>query len=135
MVGAHSAVMFGVVFCVAGLSCRRAYGIGDHVLVDWEPNSPPYAARIVAATTPAKYKMHFDGYEEIWDEVVPRERIRGYVVGPVTPPDPPAKVRTKATQAARTNLYKVGARVRVEWHGQVYPGDDHGNRWPGAIPR
>ena len=36
-------------------------------------------------------------------------------------PEPPAKVRAKAIKAAQSNMYKMGERVRVEWHGQIYP--------------
>ena len=50
-----------------------------------------------------------------------RARIKGTVEGTVIPPEPPAKVRAKALQAAQTNIHKIGDRVRVEWHGQMYP--------------
>jgi hypothetical protein len=43
------------------------------------------------------------------------------VEGPVVHPEPPPKVRQKATQASQTSVYKIGDRVRVEWHGQMYP--------------
>jgi hypothetical protein len=57
----------------------------------------------------------------MWDEVIPRDRIKGLVEGTLVQPEPPAKVRAKAIQAAQTNVYKIGDRVRVEWHGQIYP--------------
>lgn len=99
--------------------CKRNYGVGDHVLVEWEGNT--YPAMIIAATSPTKYKVHYEGYDDIWDEVVPRNRIKGFVEGDVVQPEPPAKVRAKALQAAQTNVHKLGDRVRVEWHGQMYP--------------
>jgi hypothetical protein len=99
--------------------CKRSYGVGDHVLVDWEGNV--YPAHILEAPSPAKFKVHYDGYDAVWDEVIARDRIRGLVEGPVATPEPPAKVRAKAIQAARTNVYKINDRVRVEWHGQIYP--------------
>jgi hypothetical protein len=102
---------------VAG--CKRSYAVGDHVLVDWEGST--YPAMIIEAPAPAKFKVHYDGYDVIWDEVVNRDRVRGLVEGPVIAPEPPAKVRAKALQAAQTNVYKLGDRVRVEWHGQIYP--------------
>ena len=100
-------------------ACKRSYGVGDHVLVEWEGNS--YPAMIVEAPGPAKFKVHYDGYDPMWDEVIPRDRIKGLVEGTLVQPEPPAKVRAKAIQAAQTNVYKIGDRVRVEWHGQIYP--------------
>jgi len=101
------------------LACKRPYGVGDHVLVEWEGGV--YPAMIVAAEGPTKLKVHYDGYDAIWDEVVSRDRIKGYVEGNVVHPEPPPKVRQKAMSAAQTNVYKIGDRVRVEWHGQMYP--------------
>lgn len=98
--------------------CKRQYTVGDHVYVEWEGND--YPAVIIAATSPTKYKVHYDGYDSVWDEVVPRDRIKGLIEGAARHPEPPAKVRAKALQAAQTNRYKSGDRVRVEWHGQLY---------------
>jgi hypothetical protein len=100
-------------------ACKRSYGVGDHVMVQWEENV--YPAVIKEAPGPAKFKVHYDGYADIWDEEVPRNRIKGFVEGTVVTPEPPAKVRAKAMQAAQSNRYKINDRVRVEWHGQIYP--------------
>jgi hypothetical protein len=108
--------------CAGGLAlagCKPSYAIGDHVMVDWEGNT--YPAVILEAPGPAKFKVHYDGYDTIWDEIVVKDRIHGFVTGPVAAPEPPAKVRAKAIKAAQTNTYKPGAHVRVEWHGQIYP--------------
>jgi hypothetical protein len=99
--------------------CKRTYSVGDKVLVEWEGNV--YPAVIIEATGPSRYKVHYDGYDTIWDETVTRDRIRGIAEGRVPAPEPPAKVRAKAIQAAQTNVHKIGDRVRVEWHGQIYP--------------
>ncbi len=112
------AVLLSAGLALAG--CKRSYGIGDHVLVEWEGNV--YPAMIMEAPGPGKFKVHYDGYDTVWDEtVVGRDRIRGLVEGPVVAPEPPAKVRAKAMKAAQTNMYKINDRVRVEWHGQIYP--------------
>jgi hypothetical protein len=100
-------------------SCKAKYGVGDHVLVQWEGND--YPAYIVDAPKPSKFKVHYDGYDAVWDEEVAKDRIKGLVEGPVVAPEPPAKVRAKAIQAAQKNTYKLKDRVRVEWHGQIYP--------------
>jgi len=113
---------FSAAFLVLALllgGCKRQYAVGDHVLVQWEENV--YPAKILEAVSPTKYKVHYDGYDPIWDEVIPRDRVRGLVEGNVVHPEPPAKVRAKALQAAQTNVFKTGDRVRVEWHGQMYP--------------
>ena len=108
-----------MLFLLGLLACKRPFGVGDHVLVEWEGNV--YPAMIVGAEGPTKFKVHYDGYDAIWDEVVSRERIKGYVEGNVVHPEPPPKVRQKAMSAAQTNVYRIGDRVRVEWHGQMYP--------------
>lgn len=108
-----------VVATLALAGCKRTYGVGDHVLVQWEGNE--YPAYIIEAPGPAKFKVHYDGYDALWDETVPRDRIKGLVQGTVVAPEPPAKVRAKALQAAQSNRYKINDRVRVEWHGQIYP--------------
>jgi hypothetical protein len=104
---------------LAPAGCKRRYDVGDKVLVDWEKNT--YPAVILEISGPTKFKVHYDGYDPAWDEVVSRDRIKGPVEGKVVAPEPPAKVRAKALQAAQTNMYKINDRVRVEWHGQMYP--------------
>jgi hypothetical protein len=100
-------------------ACSRAYDVGDHVMVDWEGKE--YPAMIVDVPGPGKVKVHYDGYDEMWDEVVPRNRIKGRVEGKVTIPDPPDKVRKIAVEAAKNNKYKIGDRVSVEFHRHHYP--------------
>ncbi len=98
--------------------CDRPYDVGDHVLVEWEGNV--YPAHIKDVPRPGKVKVHYDGYDDIWDELIPRSRIKGRVKGQVTIPDPPEKVRRTAVNAAKTNQYKIGDRVKVEWHHTYY---------------
>jgi hypothetical protein len=105
--------------CLALAGCKPSYGVGDHVLVEWEGNR--YPALITEVPSPAKFRVHYDGYDAVWDETIGKDRIKGFVEGVVTPPEPPAKVRAKAFQAAQNNRYKMNDRVRVEWHGQFYP--------------
>jgi hypothetical protein len=111
--------LFLLPLLVSLAGCPRKFAVGDHVLVDWEGNS--YPAMIKEAPSSSKFKVHYDGYDDVWDEVVLRDRIKGLVEGNVVQPEPPAKVRAKAIQAAQTNVYKLQDRVRVEWHGQIYP--------------
>ena len=99
-------------------ACKQSYNVGDHVLVEWE--GADYPAMILESQGPTKYKVHYDGYEVVWDEVVAKERVKGFVEGDAIHPPPPAKVRAKSIAAAKTNLHKIGDRVRVEWHGQLY---------------
>jgi len=116
----HRLAPLVVVVSLAGAGCKTEYRVGDHVLVQWEGND--YPAIIKEAPAPAKFKVHYDGYADVWDEVVPKSRIKGLVEGPVPIPEPPAKVRAKAMQAAQKNTYRINDRVRVEWHGQIYSG-------------
>lgn len=113
------AARFLLVFLLSLAGCKRSYAVGDHVLVEWEGAN--YPAMIKEAPSSSKFRVHYDGYDDVWDETVLRDRIKDLVVGTVVQPEPPAKVRAKAIQAAQTNVYKIGDRVRVEWHGQIYP--------------
>ena len=104
---------------VALTGCKRAYDVGDHVLVEWEGKI--YPAMIIDIPGVGKVKVHYDGYDEMWDELVPRSRIKGLVEGPVDIPEPPAKVSRTAADSAKTNQYRIGDRVKSEWHGHYYP--------------
>jgi hypothetical protein len=114
------ALLFAVVLAAttAIVGCKPRYAIGDHVWVEWE--GADYPASIIEAPGPSKFKVRYDGYDVVWDEVVSKDRIKKFVEGPVLAPEPPAKVRAKAIKAAQSNMYKMGERVRVEWHGQIY---------------
>jgi hypothetical protein len=100
-------------------ACSRSYRVGDEVLVEWEGKE--YPAVILSAPTPAKFKVHYEGFDEVWDEEVPKSRIKGFRAGNEPRPEPPAKVRQKALEAAQTNTYRVGDHVRVEWRDKLYP--------------
>ncbi len=104
---------------LSSLGCKRAYDVGDHVLVQWEGDV--YPAMIIEVPGPGKVKVHYDGYDNIWDEVIPRSRIEGRVEGKPPTPEPPEKVRRTAVEAAKTNQHKIGERVKVEFHGHYYP--------------
>ncbi len=104
---------------LALVGCKRTYAVGDHVLAEWE--GQVYPAMILQTDGPTKFRVHYDGYDTVWDEVIVKDRLRGFAEGVLPRPEPPAKVRAKALAAAQTNVYKIGDRVRVEWHGQMYP--------------
>lgn len=108
-----------VLLLLSSLGCNRAYDVGDHVLVEWEGDT--YPAMIIEVPGPGKVKVHYDGYDEIWDEVIPRSRVKGRVEGKPPTPEPPEKVRRTAVEAAKTNEHKIGERVKVEFHGHYYP--------------
>jgi hypothetical protein len=102
--------------------CRRSWLVGDHVIVDWK--GTPYPAVIVAVEGPAKFRVHYDGLSDDYDETIPGTRIQRRVEGPVTPPPPPIKPRgaaSGAASAAPVGIFKVGDRVKVEWQGTPYP--------------
>jgi hypothetical protein len=130
--------------------CRRSHQVGDHVLVDWRGGD--YPAVIVSVEGPSKFHVHYDGFSEDWDEVIPATRIRGRLsTTPTAPPPGPAPSHARAKAAASgsaapvpPSVYRVGDRVRVEWHGSIYQatvvaalGDDryrvhyegYGNEW------
>ncbi len=138
-----------VLFALVMLSaCSRHYDVGDHVLVEWE--SGIYPAMITEIPGSGRVKVHYDGYDELWDEVIPRNRIKGRVEGAAPIPDPPDKVRRTAVEAAKTNNFKIGDRVKSEWHGHQYNAvivgivgperyrihyDGYGNEWDENVGR
>jgi len=121
---------------VCCLGCEQPYRIGEFVLVEWEEGQPPYPAFIVAMKGKSRYRVHFDGYANRWDQDVTIDRIKGRVEGHVLRPPPPKKVlaaqgldaQQKADASGQTNAsrtstgqYQVGDRVKVRWRGTVYP--------------
>ncbi len=118
-----------IVLCAApigAMGCKQNHVVGDHVLVEWEGSE--YPAVIISIEGPARYRVHFDGYDPIWDENVNVTRIKSHIKGPMIAPPPPAKVLKRGGAPASSAMgdtampsrYKVGTRVRVEWHGMVY---------------
>jgi hypothetical protein len=111
-------------------ACKKPYRVGEHVLVEWEKEQPPYPAYIIERVGATRYRVHFDGYDSRWDEDVSFDRVLGRVEGPVVAPPPPPKVALAAGVASPTTAgsagevavspYKEGDRVRVSWRGSVY---------------
>ena len=111
-------------------ACKEPYRVGEHVLVEWESDQPPYPAYIVERVGAARYRVHFEGYDSRWDEDVSFDRILGRVEGTVTAPPPPPKVARAAGVAlpkgsssageVAVSPYREGDRVRVTWRGSVY---------------
>lgn len=106
-----------VVLLSLALGCSRSYRVGDEVMVEWEGKEYP---AVIISAEPAKFKVHYDGYDEIWDETVLKSRVKRFKRENEIKPEPPAKVRAKAMEAAQTNTYRVGDNVRVEWSGRMY---------------
>jgi hypothetical protein len=111
--------------CALAVGCRRAHQVGDHVTIDWRGGE--YAAVIVAIEGPSRFRVHYDGFSDDWDEVVPGTRVRGRIPPSSVPAPAAAKARNRpgpsasgAPSASPAVGYRVGERVRVEWHGAVY---------------
>ncbi|NUP10419.1 MAG: hypothetical protein HOW73_30585 [Polyangiaceae bacterium] len=101
------------------VACSRGYRVGDEVMVEWEGKD--YPAVILEADGATKFKVHFIGFDDVWDESVPKSRIKGKRTGNEVQPEPPPKVRQKAMEAAQSNTFRVGDHVRVEWKDRLYP--------------
>jgi hypothetical protein len=110
--------------------CKKPLRVGEHVMVEWEKEQPPYPAYIIERVGTTRYRVHFDGYDSRWDEDVSFDRILGLVEGPVVVPPPPPKVALAAGVASpkasgsagevAVSPYKEGDRVRVTWRGSVF---------------
>ncbi|MET0594307.1 MAG: hypothetical protein ABW133_16515 [Polyangiaceae bacterium] len=147
---------FAVAVLLLALSaCRRPNQVGDHVLVDWRGGE--YPAVIVGVEGASRFRVHYDGYSEDWDETIPATRLRGRLStspGAVAPAAAAKAARAHASASASAppvppSVYRLGDRVRVEWHGSMYPativailGDDryrvhyesYGDEWDEDIP-
>jgi hypothetical protein len=53
------------------------YEVGDRVKVTWRRSV--YRATVLEVVGPSAFRVHYDGHEQAWDEVVPLSRI---VTGP-----------------------------------------------------
>ena len=129
------AKVIALLLALTGTSCRRANQVGDHVLVDWR--GADYPAVIVGIEGSARFRVHFDGYSNDWDEILPATRIKGRlsttpnaVIARGLPMKPSVSAEASASAApssavpvpaAVPSMYHVGDRVRVEWHGSIYP--------------
>lgn len=110
--------------------CKKPLRVGEHVMVEWEKDQPPYPAYIIERVGTTRYRVHFDGYDSRWDEDVSVDRILGRVEGPVAAPPPPPKVALAAGVASprasgsagemAVSPYRESDRVRVTWRGSVY---------------
>ncbi len=112
-----------IVLATTLTGCSKSYRVGDTVMVEWD-GPIPYPAKILAVESPGRYRVHYEGYEPIWDESVPATRIKGKAHGKQKPPPPPAKVRARMPQANGVvvqSVYKVADRVKVEWKSAFYP--------------
>ena len=107
--------------CLLALSCARIYRVGDKVLVDWE--GADYPASVIAVEAPGRYRVHYEGYDSIWDESVAATRIKSKITGPVQSPPPPAKVRARMSLGSKASMstFKMGDRVKVDWKSSYYP--------------
>lgn len=103
---------------LTSVGCNRSYDVGDHVWVKWEGDT--YPAMITEVPAPGKVRVHFDGFDDIWDKDIPRSDIVGRVEGTATIPPPPEKVKRTAVEASKTNRFKYGDTVKVDWHGHIY---------------
>jgi hypothetical protein len=121
-------LLVGLVTLASG--CKKPYRVGEHVLVEWEKEQPPYPAYITERVGTTRYRVHFDGYDSRWDEDVSLDRLLGRVEGTVPAPPPPPKVALAAGVASpktagsagevAVSPYKEGDRVRVSWRGSIY---------------
>ena len=102
------------------LGCSSPYRVGDRVLVEWDGND--YPASILVIESQARFRVHYEGYESIWDESVPATRVKGKVKGHVPPPPPPPRVRARMNPGnkAPISTFRQGDRVKVEWKGAPY---------------
>ncbi len=52
-----------------------SYKVGDRVRVTWRGSK--YKATITQVISPTRFRVHYDGYETAWDEVIDIDRIVG----------------------------------------------------------
>ena len=63
-----------VVLLALGLSgCNSGHKVGDHLMVEWKGKY--YPATVQQVVGKDQYFIHYDGYENSWDETVGPSRI------------------------------------------------------------
>ena len=111
-----------VVLALLLVACSREPRVGDPVLVERKGTDHP--AIIVAVLGPSKYRVHYIGYSDEWDETIPGTRLRGRLEGPIPTNIVPQRggpgSNPSKSSATRPSFYREGDRVRVEWHRSVY---------------
>lgn len=120
--GRRAALTLFALLAATSTACSREPRVGDQVLV--ERKGAEHPAVIVAVNGPSKFRVHYIGYSEEWDENVPGTRIRGRVTGPIPTNIVPQRggpfASSTTSTSAPPSFYRVGDRVRVEWHRSVY---------------
>ena len=108
------------------VACSQGYRVGERVVV--EAGGEEYAAFVTEITGRARYRVHYQGYDERWDEEVTADRIHGKL-GPNDPAPEPTRAphapqasgeKSKTKQAGAPRPYKVGDKVRVTWRHSKY---------------
>ncbi|MEZ4375703.1 MAG: Tudor-knot domain-containing protein [Polyangiaceae bacterium] len=110
-------------------ACQEPYRVGEFVWVEWEGKN--YPAYIIDQKSKTRFRVHFDGYDERWDEDVTLDRIKGRIEDgkSVSAPPPPEKVarvlglkpRPSASSASVVSPYQKGDKIRVKWRESIYP--------------
>lgn len=108
------------------VACSRGYRVGERVVV--EAGGEEYAAFITEMTGRARYRVHYQGYDERWDEVVTADRIRGKLGPDDAAPEPTRAPHAPQASGQKTSQHKaraprpyaVGDKLRVTWRGAKY---------------
>jgi hypothetical protein len=111
---------------------------GDAVYIEWYGSW--YPGEVLALARDGTVKVHYSGWESMFDEQVPRSRLRtgnpgesgeqfggmaavgGAMPMPPPPSDPLASLLTTQPVLANTAVRK-GDRLLVEWFGYWWPGE------------
>jgi len=70
---AHVAAILGIRASEKDAEKRAAYKKGDKVRVRWR--NSVYSATVIDVFEGGKLRIHYDGFEDAWDEIIPIERI------------------------------------------------------------
>lgn len=92
-----------------------SYSAGDRVQVSWKGKL--YPAVILSAQGNNKYKIHYDGYESSWDEVVGTDRIKGRIGGPA----PKAAAQNNQPAAQGNQMANDGLPAEIPEPGSKPP--------------
>ncbi|WP_437316650.1 hypothetical protein [Sorangium sp. So ce385] len=86
-----------------GASARK---VGERVEVEWKGSYKP--AIITGVVAPGSYRVHFEGYDAQWDEVVTEARIKGGAR-----PGPGSRRATPAASSSFAEWRSEGAGARA----------------------
>jgi hypothetical protein len=93
--------------------------VGSRLEAEWGRRW--YPAQVVQLLPDGQVKVHYEGYDSNFDEVVSRSRL--WVAAGTGQRLPASPAAAQSPAAVSGAALKVGTRLEIEWGGRWYPGE------------